>query len=120
MFFGAKVEKIDHYIQKKDSAKLIALLKDNKPETRAKAIQAMGKLGDEQSVNTLIALLSSPDKELRLEAIKSVGNTENQTIKSHLQHIIQTETDETFKKAIRESIAKIPNKDYGTEQKKNY
>ena len=118
MFFGAKDTKIEQYIQKRDSTKLIAILKDKKPETRSQAIQALGKVGDEKAVNTFIMLLSSSDKELRLEAIKSVGNTENQTIKSHLQHIIQTETDESVKLLIRESIAKIPNKDYGTEQKR--
>lgn len=116
MLFGANPAKIDEYIQKKKSAKVLALLNNKSPEIRIKAIQALGKIGDEASVNTLIPLLSSPDKDMRLEAIKSVGFMQNQTIKSHLQHIIQTETDETVKKTIRESIARIPNKDYGTKQ----
>lgn len=114
MLFAPKATKIDKYAQKKDSTKLVALLNDNKPEIRVQVIKALGMIGDEKSINALINLISSSDKAMRLEAIKSLGNTHNQTVKSHLQHLILAETDEEVKRITRESIAKIPNRDYTT------
>ncbi|MEA4888648.1 MAG: HEAT repeat domain-containing protein [Clostridiaceae bacterium] len=112
MLFADKSTKIAQYIQKKNSAKLVLLLKDSKPEIRMQAIKALGSVGDDKAINALITLLADPDKNVRLEAIKSMGSTGNQTVRSHLQHLIQIEPDETLKQAIRDAIAKIPNKDY--------
>lgn len=110
MLFADKSTSIERYAKKKNSAKLVPLLRDKKPEIRIQAIKAMGTIGDETCVNEMIALLSEPDKAVRLEVIKSMGTMGNQVIKSHLQHLIQSETDETLKQAIRQSISQIPNK----------
>ena len=110
MLFASKASKIEKYAQKKNSAKLIPLLKDSKTEIHIQAIKALGTISDDKAVNELIALLSDPDPAIRLEVIKSMGNMGNQSIKSHLQHLIQVESDETMKQAIRDSIARIPKK----------
>lgn len=116
MIFGDKATKIEHSIQKGNSAKLVPLLKDKDLNVRVKAIQGLGKIGDDHSINALIGLLSDSNQTVRLETIKSMGETGNQTVRSHLQHLIQTETDEDVKKSIREAIAKIPAKDYSSKK----
>ena len=116
MIFGDKTTKIEHSIQKGNSAKLIALLKDKNQDVRIKAIQGLGKIGDDHAVNALIGLLSDSSQAVRMEAIKSMGDTGNQTVRPHLQHLIQTETDENTKKVIRDSIARIPAKDYSSKK----
>lgn len=116
MIFGDKATKIEHSVQKGHSAKLIPLLKDKNLDVRIKAIQGLGKIGDDHAINALIGLLSDPNQTVRMETIKSMGDTGNQTVRSHLQHLIQTETDDNVKKVIREAIARIPAKDYSSKK----
>lgn len=110
MFFGNKASQIEKYAKKRNSAKLVTMIKDSDPEVRSLAIKALGTLGDETAVNTLISLLTDPDQATRMTVINSMGGMANQVLKSHLQHMIMTETNEDIKKAIRAAIAKIPNK----------
>jgi HEAT repeat protein len=116
MFFDDKATQIEKCCQKRNSAKLVGLVKDSKPEIRILAIKALAKIGDENAVNTLLENLNNPDPATRLEVIRASGTMNNQTIKSHLQHLIQTETNEDIKKVIREAISDIPNRNYGTKQ----
>jgi HEAT repeat protein len=116
MLFMNKARQIKIYVEKGKSAKLAALLQTDKPETRIQVIHALGKLDDDIAANALINQLSDPDPATRLEVIKTMGTKNNQIIKSHLQHLVQVETDESIKKIIREAISDIPNKNYGTKQ----
>lgn len=110
MLFGSKSAKIENLIQKKKSAKLVALLNDKQAEIRLQAIRGLGSIGDEKSVNALIGLLYDPDENIRKETIKTMGDMNNQTIKSHLQHMSLTEQDITMKILIDSSLRKIPQK----------
>jgi HEAT repeat protein len=108
MYFGDKESMVEKLAQKKNSKKLVALLKDRQPEIRKQVIVALGKIGDEMSVNTLIGMLSDPDPATRKVVIASMGGMANQTIKSHLQHLITTEKDASVKQAISDALARIP------------
>ncbi|MEA4889510.1 MAG: HEAT repeat domain-containing protein [Clostridiaceae bacterium] len=110
MLFADKGTKIERYAKKRNSAKLVALLTDKKQDIRVLAIKALGTIGDEAAVNSLIDLLGDPDPAIRLATVQSMGVMENQVTKTHLQHLNETETDESVKAAIRETILKIPNK----------
>ena len=116
MFFDDKTTQIEKLAKKKNSEKLVGFIHDAKPEIRIQAIQALGAIGDDKAVNALIGSLSDPDPVTRLAAIKVAGSMSSQTLKSHLQHIIQTEKDESVKQALREAISDIPNRNYGTKQ----
>lgn len=110
MLFGDKSAQIEKLAQKKNSAKLVAMIQDKKPEIRLQAIKALGTVGDDTAINALINLFTAPDTDTKIAAIKSAGGSGRQVIKSHLQYMIQTETNENVKAAIHEALAKIPNK----------
>jgi HEAT repeat protein len=117
MLFDDKATKIQKYTKKKNSAKLVALLRDHSQDIRFQAIRALGLVNDELAVNTLIGLLSDQDPATRKEAIISMGDMDNQTIKTHLQHLIKTESNDDVKKAIQEALKKMPHKmTYSTEE----
>lgn len=107
MLFGNKASKIDKLIDKRSSAKLVSLVKDKNPDIRIKAIKALGKIGDDISINNLTILLHDQDKVSRKAAIESMGETGNAVAKTHLQYYIEKEDDQELIKAARSSIAKI-------------
>jgi len=114
MFFDDKPTQIEKLSKKRNSEKLVTFLSDSKPEIRILAVKALGAIGDDKAVNALIGCLSDREPSVRLAAIQVVGTMRNQTLKSHLQHIILTEKDETVKTALQAAIAGIPNANYGT------
>lgn len=114
MFFDDKPAQIKKLAKKKNSEKLVGFLDDNKPEIRIGAVEALAEIGDDRSVNALIGSLRDPDSSVRMAVIKVIGSMKNQTLKSHLQHSILTEKDETVKEALRAAIANIPNTNYGS------
>lgn len=114
MFFDDKPTQIEKLLKKRNSEKLVAFLNDSKPEIRILAVNALGAIGDDKAVNALIGCLSDREPTVRMAAIKVVGTMRNQTLKSHLQHIVQTEKDEVVKAALQAAIAAIPNTNYGT------
>lgn len=116
MFFDDKPTQIEKAAKKGNSEKLVSFLGDSKPEIRILAIKALGSIADDKAVNALIGCLSDSEPTVRLAAINVVGSMRNQTLKSHLQHIILTEKDESVKTALQAAIANIPNTNYGTRQ----
>ena len=118
MIFDDKTTRIDKYAKKRNSTKIVAMINDSNPEIRIQAIKALGAIGDDTAINALINHLSDSDPITRLEVIKTMGTMENQTIKTHLQHLIQVETDEDIKQVIRDSITEIPDTNYGSKQYK--
>lgn len=113
MFFDDKTTQIKKLAKKRNSEKLVGFLGDSKTEIRIQAIDALGTIGDDRSVNALIGCLRDPDSSIRTAVIKVIGSMKNQTLKSHLQHTILTEKDETIKAALQAAIASIPNTNYG-------
>ena len=107
MLFGNKANKIDKMVSKRNSAKLVSLLKDKNPDIRIKAISALGEIADDTSINNLTILLHDQDKVTRKAAIDSLGGTGNAVAKTHLQYYIEKEDDPDLVKAARSAIAKI-------------
>ena len=110
MFFTDKATQIERFTKKKNSTKLVSLLTDKDKDVRVQVIVALGAIGDEAAINNLIALLGDSDPVIRAAVATSMGEMCNQTAKTHLQHLMERETDETVRKAIREAFGKIPNK----------
>lgn len=101
--------KIDKLAEKRKSHKLASLATGKKKDVRFLAIQGLAKIGDDTSVNTLIQLMHDQDKEIRLETIKSMGVMGNTVTKTHLQYMIEKETDADILDAAKKSIAQISN-----------
>lgn len=110
MLFGNIDKKIDAYVKKGKSEKLAALLQEKKQDTRIKAIEALGQIGDDHAVNNLVLMLSDPDPEIRKQTAKSMGDIGKDVCKSHLQHRLQHEDNKDVSKAMSESIMRITEK----------
>jgi HEAT repeat protein len=108
MLFGDKALRIDKFVQKRHSKSILPLLNDRRPEVRNKALQALAKIADDTSINTLINMLSDKDPAIRKIVADNMGSMTSQTVKSHLQHQILVEKDEGVMKAIKDALAKMP------------
>lgn len=110
MIFGNKINKIDSYLKKGKSVKIVPLLMDKKQEVRLQAIKALGSIGDDTSVNNLILLLTDSDPVIRKQAAASMGDIGKDVCKTHLQSRVKVEKDEEVLKAIHDSIMRISQK----------
>lgn len=110
MFFTDKATQIEKYAKKKNSTKLVSMLGDKNVDVRVQVINALGLIGDEAATNNLIALLGDPEPAIRAAVATSMGEMSNQTAKTHLQHLMERETDETVRLAVRDALGRIPNK----------
>ena len=107
MIFGDKVKKIDTYVKKGKSAKIIPLLMDRKKEVRLTAIKALGSIGNDHCVNNLLLLLGDPDPEIRRQTAASLGDIGKDVCKTHLQSRVKVEEDESVLAAMHDSIMRI-------------
>lgn len=98
----------ENAIKKCNSQKIIPSLDNRNPEVRIAAIQALAQICDDHAMNALIGMLNHNDQPTRLAAIKALGSSGKQSSKSHLQHLLAVEKDESVKTAIREALAAIP------------
>ena len=110
MIFGDKTKKIDGYVSKGKSVKIVPLLMDRKKDVRLKAIKALGSIGDDTSVNNLILLLSDPDPEIRKQTATSMGDIGKDVCKTHLQSRVKIEKDEDVLASVHDSIMRISQK----------
>ncbi len=110
MIFGDKSKKIDTYVKKGKSVKIVPLLMDKKQDVRLQAIKALGSIGDDTSVNNLIILLSDPDAVIRKQVAASMGDIGKDVCKTHLQSRVKVEQDEHVLDAIHDSIMRISKK----------
>ena len=116
MIFGNKLNKIDSYLKKGKSAKIVPLLMDKKQEVRLQAIKAMGSIGDDTSVNNLILLLTDSDPVVRKQAAASMGDIGKDVCKTHLQSRVKTEKDEDSRSDVPETDEEPTPRDDQTER----
>ena len=71
---------------------LIELLNNDQPkEIRLNAIEALGKIEEDSSVEALVALLNEEDKEIKMAACDALGMIKNAKAAGHLIRILQDE-----------------------------
>jgi HEAT repeat protein len=107
-----KIDKIDKLVAKRKSDKIVAMIHDKDAEVREAAIGALGKIGDENSMNTLVTLLRDPIAGNRAATVKALGllavrDTRNTAAKSHLQYLKTSEKDPLVIQALEETMTKI-------------
>ncbi len=103
----SNIAKIEKLAQKKKSDKLIKFLNSKDKEERIAAINALGKVNDEDSYNKLIALLSSQDTDERIAAAISLGQTSKDSAITHMNYHISKQTDAKVKEAMTAAIVSI-------------
>jgi HEAT repeat protein len=69
------------------NGRLNELLKDDQPETRAAAARALGRIGREESVESLIAALHDSDANTRLEVIFALGQIRSADARDALSRV---------------------------------
>ena len=71
---------------------LIRLLGDNQQkETRLCSINALGKIGDDRSVEALVEILRNTNKEIRIAAVEALGKIKNSKATKPLLNILADE-----------------------------
>ncbi len=107
-------KRIAKFVAKGKSEKVVSLLKNKDAAVRKAAIEALGKIGDDNSLNTLVVLLRDPDAATRIGAVQALGqfsrgDTRGSTARTHLQHLKTNEDDPQVTQAIEEAFAALSN-----------
>lgn len=101
------IEKINKLADKRKSAKVIKFLESPDKEIVKAALNALCRIKDEDSVNTIAHLIDSPEADLRIAAAEALSGIGTEYAKTYLQHRMTTEKDESVKKAIMEALHTI-------------
>ncbi len=73
---------------------LVEFLNDDQPkETKMKAIEALGKIGEGSSVEALVGVLTETDKEMRIAAIQALGKIRDSKAVNPLIDILNNRND---------------------------
>lgn len=107
---AGNLKKIEKLEAKRKSDKIAKYLESNDAETVAAALEAMGRIGDEVSINCVTSRIDNPDVTIRKAAIKATGAIATEYSKTILQHRITKETDEEIKALILDMVRNINNK----------
>ena len=68
------------------------------------ALEALSRIKDEDSVNSIAHMIDNPDPKIRVEAAKALGSIGTEYAKTYLLHRLNEEQDETVKTAIKEAL----------------
>ena len=68
------------------------------------ALEALSRIKDEDSVNSIAHMIDNPDTKIRVEAAKALGSIGTEYAKTYLLHRLNAEQDETVKTAIKEAL----------------
>lgn len=104
------LKKIEKAEAKKKTDKIAKLLSSKDEEVVCAAIAAMGRIGDEISINSVTSLIDNPDVAIRKAAINAIGEIGTEYSKTSLQHRLTTETDEEVKALLLDMVRKINSK----------
>lgn len=98
------ITKIEKLTEKRKSDKIEKYLDDKDFEVVKAAINALGKIQDETSVNILSKLIEDRNPEVRKVAIVAFASGNTEYAKTFLQHLLVTEKLEEVKAVAREAI----------------
>lgn len=101
------VDKILKFVEKGNVDKL-ADIADGKDLDMAKAaISGMAKIKRDESFNYMISNIRNSNKERRLAVIAALGDLGMPRAKTHLRHVIETDTDKDIVEAAKQADARI-------------
>jgi len=89
------------------------------PKSLPTVIRAIGKLGDQKSIEHLLPLLARPENEIKVEAISALAKLADErraeTIRMRLQSVNTGPTDATISQAITRAMQELDNR-FSTQQ----
>ena len=104
------IEKIQKLAEKKKSAKIIKFLGTSEKEVAVAALEALAKVKDEDSVNSIAGMIDSDTPEVRAAAAEALGEIGTEYAKTYLQHRASKEQDEKVQAAIKAALHVIAEK----------
>jgi len=100
-------EKIQKLTEKRKSAKIIKFLNADENEIVIAALDGLSQIKDEDSVNQIARMMGHSEPAIRAAAAGALGNLGTEYAKTHLQHKMSTEKDESVKAAIQKGLHAI-------------
>lgn len=108
----SKLDKVQKCVEKGKEAPLIKLAKDKDKAVRLAAIEAMGKIGKDDSFNMMVPdMLTEEDPDIRAAAATALGVMKNPHASAHLRYYLEREKDSKVVEAIRGAIAALGGSD---------
>ena len=98
------LSKIQKLQEKGKSDKIIKYLSSSDDTVMVAALEALSRIKDEDSVNSIAHMIDNPDTKIRVEAAKALGSIGTEYAKTYLLHRLNEEQDETVKTAIKEAL----------------
>src|SRR5580693_2556301 len=89
------------------------------PKSLPTVVRAIGKIGDQKSIEHLIPMLQRPENEVKLEAIAAIAKLADErradTIRVRLQAVTASATDGTLSQAVARAMQELDNR-FSTQQ----
>lgn len=101
------VDKILKYAESGKIDKLVDIADGKDMEMAKAAIAALAKVKKDESFNYFVSNLRTPNKERRLAIISAMGDYGAARGKTHLRHLIDTETDPDIVATAKVADAKL-------------
>ena len=101
------VEKINKWAEKSKTKKIVKVLSNPNLEMRIAAIQALGTVDDEESLNTLIMVLRERDPVIRANAAEALGNLGNLRAKEFVRKLSVNDEDENVREKALAAVNKL-------------
>ena len=98
------LSKIQKLQEKGKSDKIIKYLSSSDDTVVVAALEALSRIKDEDSVNSIAHMIDNPDTKIRIEAAKALGSIGTEYAKTYLLHRLNAEQDDTVKEAIKEAL----------------
>ena len=94
-----------HYHQQALSP-LLPLLQDERPDVRAKAVEALGKLGDTLALGPMLGLLSDRSSRVRAKVAGALGNFGDQSVVPTLTALL-SDRDSAIRQSAARSLGRL-------------
>ena len=91
----------------KDTEELIKDLKDKDSSVRRHAIEMLGIMGDEKTVDALILVLKDKNRFVRQEAIAALGKMGDERVVEPLTQALEEEKDEFVQDSMSKVLEKL-------------
>lgn len=104
------IAKIQKLTEKKKTDKILKFLKTDDIDVIIAVLDALSKIEDESSVNTIAHMIDSPEPRIRCATAKALGVIGTEYAKTYLSLRLSKETDETVITAIKDGLHAIADK----------
>ncbi len=107
---AVSLKKIQRWVKRKNSKKIINVLNDDDYETRINAIRALSNFNSLDVINQLVSLLRDPNSEIRLTAVQTLGEIGSGKATEFIRFMLEKEEDDKVVEAGKKALISIREK----------